>query len=56
MDSELTDTYHVGLPIAAAGTIEVGNIIHVDRRSFIVTKVGGAAFDMIPFDVHESEG
>lgn len=37
---------HVGLPIACAGTIEVGNVIHVDHQSFIVTKVGGAAFDM----------
>lgn len=39
---------HVGLPVASAGTIHVGNHIHIDQQSFVVTKVGGAAFDMEP--------
>jgi hypothetical protein len=41
---------HVGLPIRCAGTIEVGNHIHVDRDTFVVVRVGGAAFDMVRVD------
>ena len=44
----MTDPIHVGLPVRCAGTIEVGNHIHINHDTFIVTKVGGAAFDMIP--------
>lgn len=39
---------HVGLPIRCAGTVEVGNHIHIDSNTFVVIKVGGAAFDMMP--------
>jgi hypothetical protein len=44
---ECGGTVHVGLPIDCAGTVKVGNHIHVDQESFVVTKVGGAAFDMV---------
>jgi hypothetical protein len=49
----MPNVIHVGMPIACAGAVEVGNHIRIDRKTYVVVKVGGAAFDMVLIDDHE---
>ena len=46
----MNEIVHVGLPIATAGAIRVGDHVYIGREKFVVVKVGGAAFDMLPMN------